>query len=272
MVAELSAADLHRRVGEEGWPKELKPLAANFDQLLARLEDSFARMSQFSADIAHELRTPLHILQGEAELALTKAHSDREYRASFESAAEEYQRLAAMVDALLFLARAEHPDTQLDKKPLQLEREVAAVCDFYQALADEQGVSLDVRAAGQVTADVNLLRRALGNLIANALRHTPDGGRIIIEARETLVHGVEIAVSDTGDGIAPDDLPHLFDRFYRADSARSRRGAGTGLGLAIVKFIMQLHGGTASVQSELHQGTMITLTFPAPTTPAPIGK
>lgn len=263
LVAELSAADLHRRVGDGAWPRELQPLATNFDQLLARLEDSFARMSQFSADIAHELRTPLHILQGEAELALTRGGSDNAYRACIESAAEEYQRLAALVDALLFLARAEQPDAQLDKKPLPLEHEITTVCDFYQALADEQGVTLVAQGAGQVMADTGLLRRALGNLVANALRHTPGGGHIVIAARETPDHAAEITVSDTGDGIAVEDLPHVFDRFYRADSARSRGSAGTGLGLAIVQFIMQLHGGTVSIQSKLHRGTTVILKFPA---------
>lgn len=262
LVAELNAADLHRRIGDDDWPQELKPLATNFDQLLARLEDAFARMSQFSADIAHELRTPLHILQGEAELALTRTGPDTAYRACIESAAEEYQRLAAMVDALLFLARAEQPDAQLDRKPLRLDREIVTVCDFYQALADEQGVALIAQGSGQVMADTGLLRRALGNLIANALRHTPSGGQVVVAARETPDR-VEIVVSDTGDGIAPEDLAHVFDRFYRSDSARSRQGAGTGLGLAIVKFIMQLHGGTVSIYSELHRGTTVTLAFQA---------
>jgi len=262
LVAELGVADLHRRVGDS-WPQELQPLAGNFDQLLGRLEDAFARISQFSADIAHELRTPLHILQGEAELALTRAGSAEAYRACIESAAEEYQRLAAMVDALLFLARAEQPDTQLNRQWLQLDHEIATVCDFYQALADEQAVALVAKGSGQVLADASLLRRALGNLVANALRHTPGGGRIVIAVRQRPDQGAEISVSDTGDGIAPEDLAHVFDRFYRADSGRSRTKAGTGLGLAIVKFIMELHGGTASIQSELHQGTTVTLTFPA---------
>lgn len=263
LVAELSATDLHRRVGEGAWPKELRPLATNFDQLLARLEDAFARMSQFSGDIAHELRIPLHILQGEAELVLTRGGPNEAYRACIESAAEEYQRLAALVEALLFLARAEQPAAQLERELLLLEHETATVCDFYQALADEQAVTLVAQGAGHIMADAGLLRRALGNLVANALRHTPGGGRVVVEARETPDYAAEIIVSDTGDGIAGEDLPRVFDRFYRADSARSRGSAGTGLGLAIVQFIMQLHDGTVSIQSELHRGTTVTLKFPA---------
>lgn len=262
IVAELSAAHLHRRIGNDAWPRELRPLAANFDQLLARLEESFARISRFSADIAHELRTPLHILRGEAEIALTKARSSEDYRTCIESAAEEYERLTWMVDALLFLAHTEHPDAQLDKKPLALDQEIAAVCAFHQAMADEQEITLINGGTGTVLADSGLLRRALSNLIVNALRNTPSGGRIVVEAREAPDREAEIVVSDTGDGIAPEDLPHVFDRFYRADSARLRQGSGTGLGLAIVQSIMQLHGGTVSLDSELGRGTAVTLKFP----------
>lgn len=262
IVAELSAAHLHRRVGDDTWPRELRPLAANFDQLLARLEESFARISRFSADIAHELRTPLHILRGEAEIALSKARSSEDYRTCIESAAEEYERLTRMVDALLFLARAEHPDAQLDKKPLALHQEIATVCAFHQAMADEQEVTLVAHGTGTVVADSGLLRRALGNLVVNALRHTPCGGRIVVEARETEAHGAEIVVRDTGAGIAPADLPRVFDRFYRADSARLRQESGTGLGLAIVQSIMQLHGGTVSLDSVFGRGTTAKLKFP----------
>lgn len=265
LIGELSAVHLHRRVADHTWPHELRPLAANFDQLLARLEESFARMSRFSADIAHELRTPLHILRGEAEIALSKARSGEDYRECIVSATEEYERLTQMADALLFLARAAQPDTQLDKRPLSLDSEIAAVCAFYQAMADEREVSLHAHGTGTVLADPALLRRALGNLIVNALRHTPAGGRIVVQVAMTSGREAEIIVSDTGDGISPEDLPHIFDRFYRADSARLRKDSGTGLGLAIVKSIVQLHGGDISIQSKLRQGTTVALKFP----PAP---
>jgi two-component system heavy metal sensor histidine kinase CusS len=262
IVDELGAGQLHRRIGEEAWPTELKPLAKNFDRLLSRLEESFARISLFSADIAHELRTPLHILRGEAEITLSKDRPISDYRACIESAADEYDRLSHMVDALLFLARSEQPDAQLDKRSLDIEQETAAVFAYYQAMADELGVTLVNHCAGSVIADSALLRRALGNLVANALHHTPSGGRIFVDVKAAPDHKAEIVVSDTGHGIAPEDLPHVLDRFYRADGARPRLGQGTGLGLAIVQSIMQLHGGTVSVQSEPHRGTAFTLTFP----------
>lgn len=263
IVDELGAEQLHRRIGEQTWPQELKPLATNFDRLLSRLEESFARISRFSADIAHELRTPLHILRGEAEITLSKYRSNADYRACIESAVDEYDRLSRMVDALLFLARTEQPDARLNKQWLNLEQEIAAVFAFYQAMADEQDITLLGGGAGNVLADSGLLRRALGNLVANALQHTARGGRVIIETKATQTHEVEISVSDTGRGIAPEDLPRVFNRFFRADGARSRQGQGAGLGLAIVQSIMQLHGGTASIQSELDRGTVATLRFPA---------
>lgn len=263
IVDELSAGQLHRRVGDEAWPLELRPLATNFDRLLSRLEDSFTRISRFSADIAHELRTPLHILRGEAEIMLSRDRSSEDYRACIESAMDEYDRLSHMVDALLFLARTEQPAAQIDRQLLDLGQEIAAVCAFYQAMADEQGTTLVARGTGTVLADSGLLRRALGNLVGNALRHTPSGGQIAIDAKTLRNHAAEISVSDTGCGMAPEDLPRVLERFYRADGARSRQGQGTGLGLAIVRSIMNLHEGTVSIQSELDHGTAVTLTFPA---------
>lgn len=262
IVDELGAEQLHHRISEEAWPAELKPLAKNFDRLFSRLEESFARISRFSGDIAHEFRTPLQILRGEAEIALSKEGSNADYRASIESAADEYDRLSRMVDALLFLARSEQPDAHLDRQILDVRQEVIAVFDFYQAMADEQGITLTCLGEGTIPADSALLRRALGNLVANALRHTPDGGRISVDIQPQPDHMMAIAVSDTGHGIPPEDLPHVLERFYRADAARPRQGQGTGLGLAIVQSIVHLHGGTISVRSEIDRGTIVTLMFP----------
>lgn len=262
IVDGLGAERLHHRIGEEAWPAELKPLAKNFDRLLGRLEESFARISRFSGDIAHELRTPLQILRGEAEIALSKESSNADYRVCIESAADEYDRLSRMVDALLFLARSEQPDAHLDRQILDVRQEVIAVFDFYQAMADEQGITLTCLGEGTILADSALLRRALGNLVANALRHTPDGGRITVDIQPQLDRTMAITVSDTGHGIPPEDLPHVLERFYRADAARPRQGQGAGLGLAIVQSIMQLHGGTISIRSEIDRGTTVMLTFP----------
>ena len=264
IIDDLSAAHLSRRMDIGRWPRELRPLAANFDKLLVRLDESFARISRFSADIAHELRTPLHILRGEAELALSKPRSNDEYRDCIASATEEYDRLSRMVDALLFLARSESPSAVASKASLSLEHEISSVCAFYQALADEQETVLVAHASGELFADAALLRRALGNLLVNALRHTPSGGCIAIHVRSVAGARTEIVVSDNGEGIDAADLPYVFDRFYRADNARAAKGSGTGLGLAIVKSIMQLHDGEVSLESAPGRGTTATLSFPWP--------
>lgn len=266
VVSEISATNLHRRVRDETWPEELKPLAKEFDELLSRLEASFGRIERFSADIAHELRTPLHILRGEAEMALIKSTTKEEYRACIESAMEEYHRLSRLVESLLFLSRAEQPEAISNRTILDLDQEIQAVSDFYQSMAAENQVSFEVHGEGHVFAESNLLRRAISNIITNALRYTPSGGRVSVEGRELGDHSVEISVTDTGMGISSDQLPHVFERFYRGDKARSR--VGTGLGLAIVKSIMKLHGGSVSIRSESNRGTTVTLKFPAQSTAA----
>jgi two-component system heavy metal sensor histidine kinase CusS len=250
IIDELSAAQLYRRIADHGWPRELGPLAANFDQLLARLDMSFSRISRFSADLAHELRTPLHILRGEAELALSKARSADDYRDCIVSATEEYARLLRMVDALLFLARTDAPEALPDRQPLVLDQEVRSVCAFYQALADEQDTALEVSGTAAIDADAGLLRRALGNLIINALRHTPAGGRIGIALEQLAGRGAQITVSDSGEGIAAKDLPFVFDRLYRGNRARERHPGGTGLGLHVCRRLIEAHGGHIWIEPE----------------------
>ncbi|MBU2742069.1 MULTISPECIES: heavy metal sensor histidine kinase [Acidithiobacillus] len=261
LVDELSASQLHRRIAGDNWPSELATLAENFDRLLERLEDSFARISRFSADIAHELRTPIHILRGEGELALSRNRSIPEYQACIASAMDEYERLSRMVDALLFLARAEQDHNALDKQQLDIHQEMASLCSFYQAMADEQDVTLNNDAQGSITANSDLLRRAVSNLLSNALRHTPAGGSIRIYCEQSREQ-VQLIVSDTGSGIADADLDRVFDRFYSADAARMRRGQGTGLGLAIVQSIVHLHGGKIRLKSVAGKGTTAILSFP----------
>lgn len=262
IVDKLDADTLHHRVSIEPWPQELQPLAEKFDGLLSRLETSFARLSQFSADIAHELRTPLHILRSEAEFALIRGKTQGDYRQCIESAAEEYERLSRMVEGLLFLARSEQPDAQLNGRELQLNQEIATVANFYQALADEQEVSLTYSGVGQVYADPDLFRRALGNLIANAIAHTPSHGTVAVVADARVENEVAIRVIDNGCGIDATHLPHILDRFYRVDGARQRLGEQIGLGLSIVASIMKLHQGTIAIDSKMGYGTTVTLTFP----------
>ena len=253
----IHAAQLHERLAAADWPAELRALAAAFDAMLARLDESFTRLSQFSADLAHELRTPLFNLRGEAEIALTQARTPEAYRDVLSSSLEELDRLSRMIESLLFLARAERPQTRIARQPLDARAEAEAVRDFHEAAAEEQSVRLVVEGAARAEAEPMLLRRALTNLVSNALAHTPPGGTVTVRVAEE--NGATVfVVNDTGPGIAPEHLPRIFARFYRADPARA--GGGAGLGLAIAKSIAELHGGTLAAASG--PGATFILTLP----------
>ena len=268
-VKHISAHQLHQRLGQSNWPLELDDLAAAFDGMLDRLEDSFNRLSQFSADLAHELRTPINNLIGETEVALSRERTSGEYREVMESSLEEYSRLSHVIESLLFLARAESPEVHIEKSKFDAREKVEEVIDFYEAIAEEHGVTISHPAAADhedrclLDADPTLFRQAVSNLISNALRYTPKGGHIVIETYRGSDKSTTVSVSDDGTGIDKEHLPRIFDRFYRVDSSRSENKPGSGLGLAIVKSIVQLHGGTASVASEPGKGTTVTLKFPA---------
>ncbi len=262
VVQRITATQLHERISPTRWPKELIALATAFDDMLNRLENSFNQLSQFSADLAHELRTPINNLMGEAEVALSRTRTLDEYRHVLESSLEEYGRLSRMIDSLLFLARAESRDTQIKRSLLNAFKEIKAVQEFYESVAEEQGVEVTCQGNALLNVDPILFRRAVSNLLSNALQYTPRGGKVTLSVKQTDDECVEVSVSDTGSGIDPEHLPKIFDRFYRADRARSQHPQGAGLGLAIVKSIMDLHGGTVAIKSEPDKGTTVTLRFP----------
>ncbi len=253
---------LNERLSPERWPRELRDLAGSCDEMLDRLQDSFGRLSQFSADLAHELRTPIGNLRGETEVALSRARSPGEYQQVLASNLEEYERLSRMIEGLLFLARAENPQTVLARVMIDASREMEAVRDFFDALAAERQVKVVREGGAQVFGDAMLVRRALSNLLSNALYHTPAGGSVVFTATPLSGGGAAIVVRDSGAGIAEEHLPRIFDRFYRADRSRRNSADGSGLGLAIVRSIMQLHGGEASIVSAPGKGTAVTLRFP----------
>lgn len=250
---------LHERIPPDGWPRELRPLAMAFDEMFDRLEDSFTRLSQFSADLAHELRTPIANIRGEGEVALTRARTPDEYREVIESSVGECERLSGIVDNLLFLARAEAAEGHIQRALFDGRAAVEKIAAFYEPIAEEHHTALTCAGQGEIYADPTLVGRAVSNLVENALRFTSAGGTIQISVAAEAAHS-QISVEDTGCGIAADHLPRVFDRFYRADSSRSSQGSG--LGLALVKSITDLHGGSAVVKSEVHRGTIVVLTFP----------
>ena len=259
----ITANALAERVGSMAWPRELAGLATEFDAMLQRLEDSFQRLSQFSADIAHELRTPINNLMGEAEVALRRERTSTEYASVIASSLEEYHRLAGLIDSLLFLARAENADLSLHKSWFHVADELAELLSYHELQATESEVRLSISGDARLFADSRLFRRAISNVVSNALKHTPPGGNITVEVA-ALNDAVKILIKDDGVGIPPEHLPRLFDRFYRVDASRAAAVAGTGLGLAIVKSIVDLHGGSASIESEPGKGTLVTLVFPVP--------
>ena len=247
-AAGVTASRLDYRLAVDAVPDELADLAQTLNDMLARLEDSFTRLKDFSSDLAHELRTPISNLMTETQVALTRARSPEEYREVLASNAEEYERLARMVGDMLFLAQAEHGLVVPSREPVDLANEVRELFDFFDALAEEKSLQLSLAGSGQVSGDKLMLRRALANLIANAIRHTPAGGsiRVGIEASDS---GTTLAIENSGEPIAPEHLSRIFDRFYRADPSRHRSHEGAGLGLAITRSIVQAHGGEISVRS-----------------------
>jgi two-component system heavy metal sensor histidine kinase CusS len=252
----ISAERLSERLAADDVPAEMADLAAAFNGMLARLEDSFRRLSDFSSDLAHELRTPISNLMMQSQVALSQARDAEAYREVLYSALEEYERLSRIIADMLFLAKADNGQLVAGNAPVDLAAEVHELFDFYEALADERGVRLDCRGAASVRGDRLMLRRALSNLLSNAIRYTPAGGGI--EVTLAVAGGqATVLVANPGATIAAEHLPRLFDRFYRADPARQRgeagaadsSGDGTGLGLAITRSIVVAHGGSISVSS-----------------------
>ncbi len=260
----ISSTNLQERILPEGYPFELASLARTFNEMLDRLQESFDRISRFSADIAHDLRTPVNNIRGEAEVVLARPRSAREYRDVIESCLEEAVRLSDLIGDLLFLSRAESPLGHLRREPVDVTELLGGVREYYEASAADGGVSLTTTNADEpVIAELDraLLQRAVGNLVSNALAHTPPGGAIVLRTKSDA-STVRIEVSDTGAGIPAEALPRVFDRFFRVDSSRSKVSGGTGLGLAIVQSIALLHGGHAEIWSQLGQGTRVTLHIP----------
>lgn len=262
-VKKISVEHLHEKVMRKDWPVELRDLAVAFDDMLGRLEKSFAQISQLSADLAHELRTPINNLMGTTEVLLTKSRPQEEFKELAESNLEEYRKLSRLIDDMLFLARAENTQVPLKKIEFDPLTEIQTVKEFYSALSEDKRIRILCEGNSQILGDSHLFKRALTNLISNAVKYTPEGGEITIQVRKKSDQATSVTVHDTGVGINAEDLPRIFDRFFRADQSRSQDPGGTGLGLSIVKSIMELHSGSVEIQSQPSRGTIVTLIFPA---------
>lgn len=261
----ITSTNLRERIGSEGYPSELASLADTFNEMLEGLEESFERISRFTADIAHDLRTPVNNIRGEAEVALARTRTADEYRDVLESSLEEAVRLSDLIGDLLFLARAETPFTELNCQKVSIGELLATVRDYYEASATDAGISLVVDDGPEslnAELDRSLMLRAVSNLVSNAIAHTPAGGTVRLAATNKDA-AIRVEVSDSGVGIPAEALPRVFDRFFRVDPSRTKTSGGTGLGLAIVQSILALHGGSAEITSQLGSGTRVTLLMPA---------
>lgn len=259
-IRRISANELNTRLSPESVPGELSALALSFNEMLGRMEDAFLRLSNFSADIAHELRTPVTNLMTQTQVALSQARSAAEYQEILYSNMEEYERMAQMIGDMLFLAKADNGLNPPNAVDIELENEVRNLFDYYGAWAEERHVSLTLDGAAHVHGDRLMLRRALGNLLANAIRHTPPGKGVHVQLGSTT-SDVVIVVENPGAPIPAEHLSRIFDRFYRIDPSRQRSGEGAGLGLAIVRSIVESHGGKVAATSG-EAGTRFSVTLP----------
>lgn len=258
---EMSSSRLAHPLSEPDASGELKELEHAFNGMLERLNDSFTRLSQFSSNLAHDMRTPLTNLQAAAQVALTLPRSAAEYRDVIESSIEEYRRLADMIDDMLFLARSEDAHSLVEVRRLDAVSEAERVAGYYEPMAEDAGVAIHVKGRATIYADLLLYQRALSNLLTNALAHAPRGSAIVVNCGEED-RASRIAVTDTGPGIESHHLERIFERFYRVDPSRRNPAPGTGLGLAIVKSIMDSHGGQCGVESRPGVRTTFWLSFP----------
>ena len=257
---------LHRRLPVPLAQDELARLALTLNQMMTRLERSFAALRRFTAEASHELKTPLTVVRAGVERALTRADTPPETLAALEETLQEVNRMTELLDSLLTLARADEGRAELHRESVDLRDIIAEAGETGELLAEHAGVGIAIKLPVEpvvVSVDRSRVRQLALNLIENAVKYTPAGGRVSVELGSNDGRAV-FTVADTGIGIAPGDLPHVFDRFWRADSARTRTSerAGAGLGLAICKWIAEAHGGTIDVQSRPGRGTTFTVGLP----------
>lgn len=267
VAGKVTTQDLTHRLKVDNLPRELSELAQGINVMLDRLDAGVQQLSQFSDDLAHELRAPLTNLMGKAQVTLSRARAPHEYKLALESSTEELDRLARIVADMLFLAQVSHPAARASFTTVNLRDEALRVMELFALSAEDKGLSLNLTGDAWVKGDRLMIQRAISNLLSNAIRHSPQGSGISLQV-QSHDQRVSLTVNNPGPGIEAQHLPHLFERFYRADNSRARTEGGTGLGLAIVRSIMSLHQGLAEVSSVPDGITVFRLVFPVlPTNP-----
>jgi heavy metal sensor kinase len=264
LARRISAEDLGQRLDLRLPDDEVGRLARTFDEMIARLDEAFRRQRQFTADASHELRTPMTVIKGQIDVALQRERDPQAYRRVLQAVNEEVDRMIRLVGSLLTLARADAGQIPIILETVSLPDVVGAAVEQVRPLASRRRVDLQISPSHPVTlrADDDLILQLLLNLMDNAIKYTAAGGQVTV-GWNANGRDVELWVRDTGSGIASEHLPHLFDRFYRVDKARSRAEGGTGLGLSICRWIAEAHGGSISVESTLGQGATFRVVLPA---------
>jgi heavy metal sensor kinase len=259
----IDIQQLHERLPLYGAEDEIDQLARTFNDTLARLEDAVGQMKQFTASISHELRTPLTALRGEAEVALLSMRSADDYRRVLASQLEEFDRLTRMINQLLTLARAEAGEIRLTDQTVDLSALARSLVDQMEPIAAMKSISLRVTVTDGVLVrgDEHWLERLTLNLLDNAIKFTKEGGQVELSIAGADSRAI-LGVRDSGRGISPEDLPHIFDRFYRAEPSRSKEVEGVGLGLALVKWIAERHHGTIEIESSPGRGSYFAVSLP----------
>jgi len=260
-AVKISAGDLSQRISVAEAESELGQLAAVLNSTFARLETAFAQQKQFASDAAHELRTPVSVILTQTQTALNRERDAASYQQTVEACQRAAQRMRKLIESLLALARFDAGQEVLNRQPFDFSKTVADCAELVQPLADERGVKISVEARPlEITGDSERLAQVVTNLLTNAIQYNQPGGTVTVQLEEQGALAV-LTVADTGQGIAAEDLPRVFGRFFRADA--SRTGAGNaGLGLAISKAVVEAHGGTIEVASGENAGTTFTVRLP----------
>ena len=263
MAQQIGAKDLSRRLPLRGAGDELDRLSGTLNAMFARLESTFERITGFTADASHELRTPIAVIRTTAELARGKPRSQQEYEQALDGILAESERTSSLIEDLLLLARADAAADEIVYEPVDLAEAVRDACAEARVLAEaaKLDLSLETSAEAVVAGDSHALHRLLLALLDNAIKYTPPGGSVRVSMRVEASHAL-VMVNDTGIGITAEDLPHIFERFYRASKARSRRNGGAGLGLSIAQWIASRHGGAITVESTVGRGSTFFLKLP----------
>ena len=260
-IKSITSENLDVRLEPDRVPIELEQLVISFNHMIARIEDVFTRQANFSADIAHEIRTPITNLVTQTEIALSQDRTQRELEDVLYSSLEEYNRMTKMVSDMLFLAQADNNQLIPDRVMFDLRAEVMKVFEFFEAWAEERNITLKFNGMPcLVEGDPQMFRRAINNLLSNALRYTPEGQAITVSIREQESF-FDLVIENPGKPIPEEHLSRLFDRFYRVDPSRQRKGEGSGIGLAIVKSIVEAHHGRVQVESDV-RSTRFILSVP----------